>query len=107
MRLAEMVFTATESARNFGIEFEARKNLGFIADPLEDLYFAGNFTIVNSKITIGEDNRGMRTSTERALQGQSPYVLNAQIGYVGRGVVQRVRSPHQRCRRRRPPGHLR
>lgn len=71
----------TEEAVNFGAEIEFRKNFGFVSDFLADLYMAGNLTLVSSRITIGEGNVGILTSSERALQGQSPYAINAQVGY--------------------------
>lgn len=70
----------TDSARNLGLEFEARKGLGSIAAVLEDFYLAGNLTLVTSRVSLGEVDT-ILTSKERALQGQSPYVVNAQLGY--------------------------
>lgn len=67
------------AARNFGIELDFRKSFDFIADALEDLYVAGNATWVYSRIEL--DDEGIQTSSKRALQGQSPYVINAIIGY--------------------------
>jgi outer membrane receptor protein involved in Fe transport len=61
-------------AQNIGVEFEFRKNFEFIADVLEDLYLAGNFSYINSKVDLG-------TRGERPLQGQSPWIINFQLGY--------------------------
>lgn len=71
----------TDRANNLGVEFEARKNFGFITAALEDLYVAGNLALISSRVVIGEENQGTLTSAERALQGQSPYVVNLQLGY--------------------------
>jgi len=70
----------TQSARNLGLELEARKTFGFVGPAFEDIYVAGNLTLVSSQVTIGEAE-SILTSDRRALQGQSPYVFNAQVGY--------------------------
>lgn len=66
-------------ARNYGLELDIRKTFAFIDERLEDLYFAGNATWVRSVVKLPDD--AVETSKERALQGQSPYIFNAQLGY--------------------------
>lgn len=70
----------TEEAINLGFEIEGRKSFGFLGAVGEDFYVAGNFTVVHSRVALG-DQAGVLTSQERALQGQSPFALNAQAGY--------------------------
>jgi TonB-dependent receptor len=77
-------YANVKSAVNYGVEFEFRKNLA-IADKwfkttyLTNLYAQMNLALIHSQI---------RTDTiqtlggTRALQGQSPYVLNCGIGYA-------------------------
>lgn len=80
-------FANAEEAENFGIEFEARKKLGFIDGWLgsgsffEDFYLAGNVSLIESEITIPDEARGILTETSRELQGQSPIIVNLQGGY--------------------------
>jgi len=62
------------AATNDGIEIEYRKDL-----PL-NLYSAGNTALVQSRIELGQAG-GIQTNDERALQGQSPYVVNVQLGW--------------------------
>lgn len=69
------------SARDLGLELEFRKNFAFLADPLEDLYFAGNVAWIYSRIKMPQLTTSIQTSKNRPLQGQSPYIVNAQIGY--------------------------
>jgi outer membrane receptor protein involved in Fe transport len=69
-----------DGADNYGVEFEGRRRLGFVADWLEDAFAAANVAVVHSRVTLG-DQSGASTSKERALQGQSPYVVNLQLGY--------------------------
>lgn len=79
-------FANAEAAENYGVEFELRKNLGFVGRWVwgqaiwDRLTLAGNVSWIESNIQISE--QGALTSTDRALQGQSPYVFNAQIAYV-------------------------
>lgn len=63
-----------KSARNIGIELEWRKNFGFIAEALADLYLAGNLSYIDSEIAIPNQKK-------RPLQGQSPFVVNLTVGY--------------------------
>jgi outer membrane receptor protein involved in Fe transport len=72
-------FVNAVAAKNLGLELEARKNFGFIADPLADFFVSGNLTWVYSRVELPDE--GAQTSRKRALQGQSPYVINAQLGY--------------------------
>lgn len=81
-----VTFANADGAENYGVEFELRKNLGFLnrwlfENPLWDrLTIAGNASWIESNIEISE--QGVLTSKSRALQGQSPYVLNGQISYI-------------------------
>lgn len=69
-----------ESARNYGIEIDYFRGLGFVSERLEQFYAAGNFSWIESEIKLGPAN-DIQTNESRPLQGQSPYVLNLQIGY--------------------------
>ncbi len=76
-----ITFGNVPSADNIGFEFEYYKDLSFIGDFWNDFYTSANFAYINSSVDIdfGEDT--ILTSEERALQGQSPFVVNAQLGY--------------------------
>jgi len=63
-------------ATNYGAEIEIRKNMAFISERLEDLSVFANGALIRS--TIDLSNTESYDST-RALQGQSPYILNAGI----------------------------
>jgi TonB-dependent receptor len=64
-----------ESAYNYGAELELRKNLGFLTPLLWVFNIVGNFTVIESKVELEDDEAG------RALQGQSPYVVNMALEY--------------------------
>ncbi len=85
----EVQYRNVESATIFGAEFEFRKNLSFIDNSLENFLFGMNFTLVNSQVDIDPlelivikayDPNAEET---RSLQGQSPYVFNFDISYIG------------------------
>ena len=63
-----------EDTELYGLEFEIRKNLGFISTHLNGFNIGFNSTFVQSLITINNQKR-------RPLIGQSPFVINALIGY--------------------------
>lgn len=78
-------FQNAESATLVGIEAEFRKNLGLLSsvDWLNNLYFNGNVSVIFSKVTLGNLNSSGEKlgATNRPLQGQSPYLVNAGFQY--------------------------
>lgn len=75
----------TAGATNLGIELDARQGLGLLGDWARDLYVAGNVALIWSSVELSGAREGgaslVLTSRERPLQGQSPYVVNVQLGY--------------------------
>lgn len=75
------------SALNYGVELEVRTDLGAILDPLRNVSFNGNLTLVESDVDAGgtstifipESGPTVITTVDRkrALQGQSPWIVNA------------------------------
>ena len=77
-------FRNANFANNVGAELEARKSLEFIHKSARDLSLGFNFAYIFSRVQIAEPQEGdllAPTSTRRYLEGQSPYVLNAFLGY--------------------------
>jgi outer membrane receptor protein involved in Fe transport len=68
---------ANGAAFNYGIEFEARKNLGFISDIFNNLSFNLNLALIESQIEVKQVNK----TDKRAMWGQSPYTLNLGLYY--------------------------
>ena len=70
----------------YGVEFEYRKNLGFI-ESLSNFNFGANLTLVHSQVDLPEHEYNSRlqydpnASATRELQGQSPYVINLDLSY--------------------------
>lgn len=73
-------FANATSATNVGAEFDARQRLDRIHPLLSDVYVSGNVSIIASQVDLS-DTEGNQTSDRRPLQGQSPWVVNAQISY--------------------------
>jgi outer membrane receptor protein involved in Fe transport len=63
-------FQNSDNARNFGFELEAGRQFG------EHFFFNGNYTFVDSRITLLPEQLGVQTSSERALAGQSKNLFN-------------------------------
>ena len=79
------------NANVYGIEFELRKNLSFIAPALSPFSFTLNTTVVNSEVKMTDEEIAGRESsarvgeeigTTRNMMGQSPYLINAGISYI-------------------------
>ncbi len=74
-----------ESATNIGAEAELRKSLEFIARPLRDVSIGVNFAYIYSRVTLPPkdptDPLDASTSRARAMEGQSPFVVNSYLGY--------------------------
>ena len=85
----QMQFQNVPEATVLGLEFEARTALDVIAPALANLYVGGNVTLTQSTVDIPAKELEARrelfgddTPTTRQLQGQSPYLLNLQFGFV-------------------------
>ena len=74
-------FANALAATNRGVEFDFYKGLGFAWERLESFYLAGNFTYIESDITLDPIAAGNLTSQTRPLQGQSDIIANLQLGY--------------------------
>ncbi|HEU0079465.1 MAG TPA: TonB-dependent receptor, partial [Longimicrobiaceae bacterium] len=73
-------FANPEGATNYGVEVEARKELGTLAPALQPFSVSANFTAMRSRIEVGSDS--IRINDDRALVGQAPYVLNAGLTWA-------------------------
>ncbi len=71
-------------ANVFGLELEARRRLDMLPGALSNLSIGGNLTLISSQVSVREEELPLRldpTATTRPLQGQSPYIVNLDIGY--------------------------
>jgi outer membrane receptor protein involved in Fe transport len=69
-------------AQNYGVEIEFRKSLKGMTNSsfIDALSFNINASLIRSKVDLGD--RPLAEQRVRALQGQSPYVLNAALFYA-------------------------
>lgn len=76
-----------DNAEVLGIELEARRNLSFITESLRRFSLSTNLTFVHSEVTIPEEEMEVirindpEADNKRPLNGQSPYVFNADLSY--------------------------
>ena len=69
------------SARDVGVELEARKSLGFLGSWARSFTGFSNITLMSSSVTL-DTTRGLAvTDRTRRLVGQAPYVVNAGLTY--------------------------
>ncbi|SKB27832.1 TonB-dependent receptor [Daejeonella lutea] len=72
-------YANASTAYSYGIEFELRKKLSFLSASspwLENMIAFANFTYIKSEVDINQAGQ-----EKRALQGQSPYLINAGLQY--------------------------
>lgn len=77
-------FQNADSATNYGLELEFRNELAEWAglwSGFEHMYFSSNLSLIESEVSLSPAQAAVLTSTERPLQGQSPWVVNLQLGY--------------------------
>ncbi|MBL7752096.1 MAG: TonB-dependent receptor [Chitinophagaceae bacterium] len=75
-------FQNADEAYALGGEIEVRKALDFISDDLEVFNVFANLTYIYSKVTLASTSgSGATESTNRPLQGQSPYLINLGVQY--------------------------
>ena len=78
-------FLNAEAANNIGAEAEVRKNLEFMAKAMRDVSIGANFAYIYSRVRLPEYDPSnpldASTSRVRPMEGQSPWVVNAFLGY--------------------------
>lgn len=88
-----------EAAEVQGWEIDVYRTLGFLTEQAwldrlgmgwfrsfgwEDFYIAANYAKISTSVDLGE-TPGNVTNTQRTLEGASPWVVNAQLGYTSPG----------------------
>lgn len=88
----QVTWKNVDQATVYGVEFEFRKSLGFIAPALQPFRAGGNLALIHSQVNIdpsvyqliiSEDPT--RTAT-RQMYSQSPYTINAELAYVNDSI---------------------
>jgi TonB-dependent receptor len=78
-----VTFANADRATNYGLEFEARKGLGFLGGALQPVTAFSNLTLIQSRIELGNTGASL-SSTSRPMVGQAPYVVNTGLSYAAR-----------------------
>ncbi|MBD3617652.1 MAG: TonB-dependent receptor [Gracilimonas sp.] len=77
----------TNSGRLFGVELEFRKGLGFISSRFDNFKFSTNFTYINSRVDLSDNELETRRRLDpsikafRSFPSQSPYIVNFMLNY--------------------------
>lgn len=71
----QFTFKNAQSASNFGVEMDVKKNLSFIG--LEHFNMVMNAAFINSRVHFDANS----IERNRAMQGQSPYLVNLGLYY--------------------------
>ena len=66
-------------AVHYGLEIEWRQRLDRLAEAFSPFLLSANLTLIKSRVELPDI--GIQTSSDRALQGQSPYLLNTALIY--------------------------
>lgn len=75
------------NARVYGFELEFRRRLDHVTPKLRYFTLAGNLTLVDSRVKLNENELSYARQVDpdaddnREMQGQSPYIINADIAY--------------------------
>ncbi len=87
----EITYRNVDAGLLFGVEVEVRKRLDVIANVLSNFQLGMNLSLIHSEVDIPQDklarikavdpNRIEFTEATRPLQGQSPYLVNIDLGY--------------------------
>lgn len=83
-----ITFKNRPTAKLYGVELEARKNLGFLGDPLQPFSLGGNVSLVKSEAELLPEELANKqqffpdVSSTRPLYDQSPYIINADVSYT-------------------------
>ena len=74
-------FANAASAHNYGIELDAYKGLDFLGEHWAGFNVGFNYARIRSNVELDAASASYQTNLSRPMQGQSPYVVNLQLGY--------------------------
>ena len=83
----EVFYDNIDKANVYGLEIEARKRLDEVSGILSNFSLGANLSVIESVVSIPEGelevirNLDPNAEATRQLQGQSPFILNLELGY--------------------------
>lgn len=69
-----------------GVELEARKDLAFLSERLEDFSVVSNLTLARSRIQVEQTGFETMTNLSRPMVNQAPWVVNLALDYSNEDV---------------------
>lgn len=86
----QLQFRNVPKAEALGLEFEFKKNLGFLGEFFQNFQVGGNVSLIRSRVDrdsaefIRVESGFTDPEERRQLFGQSPYAINAELAYIDR-----------------------
>lgn len=83
----ELTWRNVDNGTLYGAEIEVKKVLNFISTDKHQISVGGNFSLIDSKVDIDAQQLELiraqdpTASSSRAMFGQSPFIVNAFLGY--------------------------
>lgn len=84
--MGNLTFENIRLATSYGAEIEARWSLGSLSRMLADFSAVANLALIASRIELYDEQARIATSKSRAMAGQSPFIVNASVGYEPQGA---------------------
>lgn len=78
---ASIGYRNSKGAILYGVEFELRKNLGFLNEALSDFGLIASLMLADSEIEVEQTGNMFITSEKRAMVQAAPYVVNVALDY--------------------------
>ncbi|MEA3370994.1 MAG: carboxypeptidase-like regulatory domain-containing protein, partial [Campylobacterota bacterium] len=79
--LDKFSFENSSEADLAGVELSWYKKLDFMHEYAKNFIFFGNYTYIDSTVTLTEEQKTKFVTSERGLQGLSPQVINLALSY--------------------------
>jgi len=74
-------FQNAEKADIVGLELDVQLQANRLSRLFDGIFFSGNYSWIDSEVTVVPGGVFQPTNTRRALEGQAPYVLNLGLNY--------------------------
>jgi hypothetical protein len=78
----EVTFRNAQAGQVYGLELEARSTLARLSPSLSNFRVGANLTLIRSSVRLRPQDQTVQTNLDRPLQGQSPYVVNVNLGWA-------------------------
>ena len=80
-------FQNAEKAEVIGIELDVQLQASRISPLLNGISFSGNYSWIDSEVTVRPGGVFFPTNERRALEGQAPYVVNLGLNYANQAGI--------------------